>query len=152
MKNKKLKIVLSVFTAVIVIATATVGIYYGIYISKANAVGEKFGIDDCTDVIFSTYGKKEKRSVKQKMKIYDIMLNYFEKYEITQEQIDNRTLYVGGYSLKIGDTYFNYFDKIELDGKKHMIVHMSNGSSDDAYYIMESATWSAYHQAVVSHT
>lgn len=146
MKSKKLKIVLSVFIAVIVISTATVGIYHGIYISKANAVGEKFGIDDCTDMRFCTVGDKKEYSIKQKMKIYDFMLTYFEKYEITQEEIDNQTIYFGGFSINIGDTYFSFFDNTEIDGKRYRIFRMGNGSSNDEYYIMESEKWLEYSQ------
>ena len=140
MKNKKLKIVLSVFIAVIVIASAMVGIYHGIYISKANAVSEKIKVNNCTDITFTTVSGKKKLPINLKNRVYDLMLNSFEKYEPTQEQIDNRPMYYGYSILGIGDADFTFFDNIEIDGKNYAIYHLTSGSSSDAYYIIEQAT------------
>ena len=140
MKNKKIKIVLSVFTAVIVIATATFGINYGIYISKANAVGEKIKINNCTDVTYTTVSGEKKLPINLKNRVYDLMINSFQKYEPTQEQIDNRPMYYGYSVLGIGDADFTFFDRIIIDGNNYSIYHLTNGSSSDAYYIIKQST------------
>ena len=76
MKNKKVKIILSVFVGIIIVAATVVGIKYTLYMSDTKkAINDKFGIEDCTDMVFFNKDKETELSFSQKRAVWDFMLN-----------------------------------------------------------------------------
>lgn len=149
MKNKKVKIILSVFVAVVVIAAATIGINYGLYISGINkAMSGKFGAGKYTDIVYTnSVMEKTELSLELKKKVWDFMLNNFEKYEMTQEELDKeRYAYAGGFSLTFNNASLSLFDRTEIDGKQYSIYCIGEDQSLGNYYAIELKDETAFNK------
>ncbi|MGN0517205.1 MAG: hypothetical protein ACI4II_00595 [Acutalibacteraceae bacterium] len=140
MKNKKVKIILSVFVGIIIVAAAVIGIKYSLYISEMNkAMNEKFGIENCTDIVYiDSLMNKRELSLKQEKDVWDFMLNKIEKYEISQAQIDDHLLRFGGFHLQLGDYSFGFYDGMKRDGKTYSIYYLTSKTDGKTqYYIVD---------------
>ena len=141
MKNKKVKIILSVFVGIIVVSAAVIGIQYNLYISKMNkAMNEKFGIEDCTDIVYiNSLMNKRELSLKQEKDVWDFMLNKIEKYEISQSQIDDHSPRFGGFHLQLGDYSFGFYDGMKSDEKTYSIYYLTSETDGKTqYYIVDT--------------
>lgn len=140
MKNKKVKIILSVFVGIIIVAAAVIGIKYSLYISEMNkAMNNKFGIEDCANITYTnSLSESTELSFELRKKVCDFMLNKFEKYEMTQEELDKeRYALAGGFCLTFGDVTLAQFDRVEKDGTEYTIYHVCIDDSLENYYAIE---------------
>ncbi|MGN0517203.1 MAG: hypothetical protein ACI4II_00585 [Acutalibacteraceae bacterium] len=133
MKNKKVKIILSVFVAVIVVAAAVVGIKYTLYMSDTKkAINDKFGIEDCTDMVFFNKDEETELSFSQKRAVWDFMLNKLDKYDMTQEYLDNYVHTYGdrGYYFTFGDINFYKFEQLKIEDKYYNVYYVGKPTDD----------------------
>ena len=134
MKNKKMKIILSVFVGIIIVATAVIGIKYTLYMSNTKkAINDKFGIEDCTDIVFFNNKNEETElSFSQKRAVWDFMLNKLDKYDMTQEYLDNYVTKYGdsGYYFTFGDINFYKFEQHRIEDKYYNVYYIGKPTGD----------------------
>ncbi|MGN0517204.1 MAG: hypothetical protein ACI4II_00590, partial [Acutalibacteraceae bacterium] len=116
-------------------------IKYSLYISEMNkAMNDKFGIEDCANITYTSLYKTTELSFELREKVCDFMLNKFEKYEMTQEELDKeRYALVGGFCLTFGDVNLSLFERIESNGKQYSIYRLGSSNSFYNYYVIESS-------------